>query len=776
MRLKGITAAACPEGNRIALSWTNPDPAGYPGIRVVRREKTFPVSPHDGVIVAEGTGLATGFTADGEALYSIIDSNLQGEIHYYYALFPYQGAPPVFAVDYHNRCVAMATSAYGFGARMFDQLPRIYHRYDTALASDPSQVPAELGQAGQLRRFLEVPGSMLDLLYSHANAAFHLHNTDRMAGRLLPLPAQWIAWQIDYRLEIDAQRNEISNAPHLYKTVGLIPTVEATVKRLTNWESRVKEFVHNIFLSNNPERLNLWTLRLDDEGEWQQQESPLSLNFAYEGRPATATDADGTIWLFYHTRKKNRWDIWHKTWSAVNGWSPSSPLSESRNIERHPAAALQGTTLWLFWDSYSEQDGTWRILHQRRSGGTWSEATTFGPETNQRKSPALTVDGSGGLWLFWLELDAGRWRMKYNRHDGAHWQLDPPALFPQDSGLDARVESEPMALTFTSGAVERLMVLWSQKEPAALPGQTRWTVACRVKGSVDPANSADWGGVLLKPKDTADINDSDPVALAGQEGSVEIFFSSDQSGSWSLWRTELDAVSHAWAAAEQISSSPYTERYPLPLAVNGERLLLYRANRHLTYSSDVYKATKTMDMRYAGSVSCMAANIAKNALRGKFTDFQAYTYDVGVDGKMTDSNWYSRQTLGIYLTPDTEDPGLILRNQKLLRGVLHQFLPIQVRYVFVIEPAIYREQIYTYDFPTAENARFIEEQYTDSLTTVSSEVYSGPADSYADRIPEWRWLRSWSITTTEGGSVDFAAVPVSTRFRTWHVGVIEGDE
>jgi len=776
MRLTEITASACPEGKRIALSWTNPDPAGYPGIRVVRREKTFPVSPKDGVIVADGTELATGMGADGEALYSIIDSDLRGETNYYYTLFPYQGTPPAYVFDYHNRCVAMATQAYGFGARMFELLPRIYHRYDTGLASDPASLPAELAEAGQLRRFLEVPGHMLDLMYSHAGAALNLHNTDRMDGRLLPLLAQWIAWQIDFRLEIDAQRNEIRNAPHLYKTVGLIPTVEATVKRLTNWESRIKEFVHNIFLSNNPESLNLWNLRLDDEGEWQQQESPLSLNFAFEGRPATVTDDSGSIWLFYHTRKKNHWDIWHKTWREADGWSPSSSLTEGAAIDKHPAAALQAGTLWLFWNSFDEQAGTWGIRYRHRSGGMWSNVAIFGPTANQRKSPATAVDGSGGLWLFWLELDGGRWQMKYNRHDGTDWQLDPPALFPQDSGLDARVENEPVVLTFTSGVTERLMVMWSQKEPGALPNQTRWTVACRIKDGMDPLNSADWGAIQLKAKDTADINDSDPVALAGQEGNVEIFFSSDQSGSWSLWRTELDSATLSWAAAEQISSSPYTERYPLPLAAGGERLLLYRSNRHLTYSSDVYKATKTLDMRYAGSVSAIATNIAKNALHGKFTDFLAYTYDVGVGGKMTDSNWYSRQTLGIYLTPDTEDPGLILRNQKLLRGVLHQFLPIQVRYVFVIEPAIYREQIYTYDFPTAESERFIEEEYTDSLTTVSSEIYSGPADSYADRIPEWRWLRSWSTEYTAGGSVDFNAAPIITRFRTWHVGVTEGDE
>ncbi|MBI5559216.1 MAG: hypothetical protein HY885_16455 [Deltaproteobacteria bacterium] len=776
MRLTAITAIACPSGNGITLSWTNPDPAGFPGIRVVRRQKTFPVSPTDGVVVAHGINLQTGFTAEGQALHAVTDQGLQGENHYYYTLFPYQGDPPLYAFDSHNRCLAMATAPHGFGARMFDQLPRIYHRYDTVGTDDPD-VPAGLSQAGQLRRFLEAPGSMLDLLYSHAGAALNLHNTERMDGRLLPLLAQWIGWRIDYRLEIDAQRNEISHAPHLYKTVGLIPTVEATVKRLTNWESRIKEFVHNIFLSNNPERLNLWNLTLDDAGQWQEGETPFSLHFAYEGRVAAITDTTtGEVRLFYHALRKNCWDIWCKTWSAADGWSQSCALSDGSAIDKHPAAALLGNTLWLFWSSHDQQTGAWSILYRQRSGSGWSAATPFGPVTSQRRSPAATIDGSGGLWLFWLEQEDGRWRMKYNRYDGAAWQLAAPALFPQEAGFDARVESEPVVLSFISGGVERLLVLWSRQEPAALPGQTRWTVACRIKASLDPLTSADWGPILLKPKDTPDISDSDPFAQIEPDGSVEIFFSSDQGGSWSLWRTGLDTISHTWAAAGQISRSPYTERYPLPLSVNGGRVLLYRSNRNLTYSSEVYKATRTMDLRHAGSVTCMAANIAKNGLRNTFTDFQAYTHDAGSGGKMTDSNWYSRQTIGIYLTPDTEDPTLILRNQKLLRGVLHQFLPIQVRYVFIIEPAVYKEQIYTYDFPTAENARFIEEKYTDSLTTVSSETYTGPADSYADRIPQWRWLRSRSTGQTEGASVDFVATPVSTRFRTWHVGLMEGEE
>lgn len=776
MRLTAITASACPDGNRIDLSWTNPDPAGYPGIRVVRRESTYPVSIHDGVVVLDGTDLHFSMTPEGEALYSLIDGNLKGETHYYYSLFPYHGNPPEFIADCHNRCLTMATSPFGFAAQMYDQLPRVYHRYDTVLPTSPAEIAENLRQSGQLRRFLDMPGSMLDQFYSYAKASLDLHNLQRMDGNLLPLLAQWIGWQLDFRLEIDAQRNEVRNAPHLYKTVGLIPTVEATVKRLTNWESRIKEFVHNIFLTNNPERLNIWSMSRDETDQWQEETSPFSLNFSYEGRPATVTLADGTIWLFYHTLRKDRWDIWYKTYSTAYGWSPSAPLTEGRSIEKHPSAVLQGTTLWLFWSSYNKEDSLWCIFYRTLIDGEWSDTSVFRDTLSERKSPVAIVDDSGGLWLFWQEKSGNRWQILYNRHDGNTWQLEPPAMFPEDAGQDARVESTPYAHNYLSGTTNRIILFWARREIAGSPDQKRWTVAYRVKGDIDPLNTADWGAIELKSKSMADSNDSDPIALAGEGDSLQIYFSSDHSGSWSIWQTDLVSTTGTWGADNQISDSPFTERYPLPMSVDGELTLLYRSNKNLLYTSDVYKATETIDLRYSGSVSVFADNIAQNALHGTFRDFQAYTYDVGDNGKMTDSNWYSRETMGIYLTPDTEDSNLILRNQKLLRGVLNQFIPIQIRYVFVIEPAVYTEKIYTYHFPMDEEQRFIGEEYTDSLTTVSPEVYSGLSDSYTDHIPEWRWLRSWSVDFTEGGSVDFSGTPQNTNFRTWHIGVTGGDE
>jgi len=40
----------------------------------------------------------------------------------------------------------------------------------------------------------------------------------RIDGALLPLLARWIGWPTDFGQSLDKQRNEISYAPHFYRT------------------------------------------------------------------------------------------------------------------------------------------------------------------------------------------------------------------------------------------------------------------------------------------------------------------------------------------------------------------------------------------------------------------------------------------------------------------------------------------------------------------------------------------------------------------------------
>jgi len=684
MLLKNIMAIPHSYGNRIDLKWINPDPVQFPGMRVMRLEGTHPISPTDGVVVAEGVGLHYAVNEKGEGLYHAVDENLKGETVYYYTLFPYKGDPPECQIDLHNRASAMATAPYNIAGQMYDLLPAIYHRYDTVL---PKIIPAgmleEDKKRGQLRRFLDLPGSQLDQCYSFAKAMLDLHNLNKVDGRLLPLLAQWIGWKIDYNLEIEAQRNEIRNAPAVYKTIGIIPTVEATVKRISGWESRIKEFVHNVFLSNRPERLNIWVHQRSSTGEWLEPPEPLSLNFAYEGRPTAVREADGTVWFFYHTLKKGQWDIWYKTYrdDREPRWAPSQPFTNRAEIDKYPTTVIQGGTLWVFWSTHDEKDQMWHINYLTRTGGVWSVIKAdepFADNTNERKKPWAVVDNTGGLWLFWLEKVGSRWQMKYNRHNGTTW--DTAKSFPLDAGVNPRVESDLFVLFHPTNVNQRIWVFWARKEPAGEPDQTRWQVVYRVKQSIDPSAS-DWGTVRTLPKVTSDHHDREPAAIVAMDGNVELFWSSTRDGSWSVWRNILDIAAGNWGTPALVTTNLYSQRDPLPVSIDAFMLLIYRSNESLSYTSRVYSATKTVDFRYAGSTTVHTRNDGKIDLHGKFEDFQTYTYDTGKNGGRTNEDWYARDTIGLYLTPDTTDAEEIEAGISRVGNILVEFMPMADRAV-----------------------------------------------------------------------------------------------
>ncbi|VVS94485.1 hypothetical protein [Desulfoluna spongiiphila] len=781
MRLADLCASASPDGNTIRLTWANPDPSGHPGIRIVRRTGTYPRSPDDGVVVFDGPGPGTRPAPDGKLRHSFVDANqnkapLKGETVYYYSLFPFTGSPPRYTSDPRNRCRALSTSPFGSAEAMYGLLPRIYHRYDTEVPKASAGIPEHLREAGQLRRFLDLPGSVLDQLHSHARASLDLHNRDRIDGSLLPLLARWIGWKPDYRQELDTQRNEVKNAPHLYKTVGLVPTVEATVKRLTNWESRTKEFVHNIFLSNTPEQLMVWAMERHAPGKWREGAGPFSVNAACEGRPVTASLGDGTTWVFTHALKKNRCDIWGKQHTQGEGWSPSVPLTEGDALDRDPSTARQEDTLWLFWSSLDAAKGSWCICHRQFRNGRWSHAEVFMDTRFQRKNPAVVSDSRGGLWLFWQEKHDQGWQTRYNRHDGNAWQLGTPALVPGCPHTPAPLLHPPMACSLPGETGPRIGLFWSERMRPTGLGSKKWRVMYRFKEGADPHDTSDWGAVTCKPCTPPDANETDPAPWVDDSGRLHLFFCSDTTGGWSLRTKRFDEATSRWEGSDELPASPYTERFPCPVAVSGTLTILHRACKPLRHKSAVYKATETRDLRCCGSITTAAGNAAKNARHGSFEDFQTYTCDTGKNGGKDDTTWYSRETLGIYLTPDREDPEHILRNRRLLDGVLHRFLPIQARHVFIIEPAIYAEHVYTYDAPTAETPRVIGEETAASLATMSIETLPGVTDHHADRIPQWHRLRSWSPATPDGGSVKTSPPKENIHIRTWHTGLTGDDE
>lgn len=828
LRLTELFAAAHPEGNRIDLSWGNPEAAQYPGMRIMRRVRTYPTSPDDGDLVADGTDLSP-----------VADTGLKAETVYYYAFFPYRNTPREYEIDRHNRVSALATGPYNMAGQMHELLPAIYHRYDTKL---PLSVPPGMTAAdqarGQLRRFLALPGAQLDQFVSLAKTIPDLADLQNVDGALLPLLAKWIAWCTDHRLELDGQRNELRDAVSVYQTIGLIPSVEATVKRILGWESRAKEFVHNVARSNQAERLNIWVRRERAGGDWSRAIEPYSLGFAYDGRPSTVVDSAGTRWFFFHTFRNGRWDIWFKTLSVfdiassfeaalnketmtfalqqsfetagyplslnaliiknedewlvrdrenhqrytilpgagqldVYRWAPSQRLTNGPRIDKHPSAVIKGDILWVYWDSFDAKTQNHEVHYQSHQAGAWSTPQVFGGAAMPRKRPSLLIDHTKHLWLFWLEKTAGKWVLKFLREENNAWNIPAAHSFPFDGGEDPVVQTD-LFVFFQPGAsatngVPKIWVFWSRKMQTGTPGQSRWEIAYRFAENIDPDaftwfhswslatpdhltvdtsvlpvsldlltwyvnRPPDWSPIFRVSKSSPDDQDREPSLFLNAAGEMELYWSSNRNQSWSIWRAILrDTPIPTLDALTQITENPYSQRDPLAFSIDGVTRLSYHSNEPVGYRSEVYGATETVDLRYSGTTSVDTKNLAKIALRGRYDDFQSYSYDTGPVGVPGPETWYARNTIGLYLTPDTEDISKIQQNRTMIERILREFLPIQIRAVFIFDPAVYKELIYTSDFPAIFPQKLLGDLAFDG--TIPEEV-GGVEEGFTEMVTE----------------------------------------
>ena len=488
---------------------------------------------------------------------------------------------------------------------------------------------------------------------------------------------------------------------------------------------------------------------------------------------------DNRRWLFYHTRQAGRWEIWHKTFED-GVWSESQPSTRGAADYRNPSAALWNGGLLLLWDAYDHANGRWRVEFRTGDGAaTWSGSTIFSAsavDAVERRKPMAAVDPDNDhLWLFWQQRDTpqARWSLRYARFTPAD-PINASNSFPT-AGESPAEGDDLFPIVTPAAAASELWLIWSRRV-AATPHL--WEIAARKKGSLDPATN-DWGAVETIPRDAlGNFSDREPSAIITNAGAIELFWSSDQDGSSSIWRAVR--TGGTWSAREPLTDDAFSQRSPSPFVFGARTVLLYRDNRGITHTSTVYTATETLDLRYSGSSTVDPRNRAKLDLARQFDDFQTYIYDAGQHGRRGAENWYARDTIGIFLTPDTDNPILINRNRNLIEGALRQFLPIQVRFVLIIEPTRYNELVYSYSFGSQRPPWLTDEtSYTPTVigeVVIDSipETLLGPRDEHADIVIGWVWIRSWQPGEGDIATVDTTATPIDTHFRIFHKGLEEG--
>lgn len=356
MHVLNVKAESNASGGQIDLAWVNPAALDFPdfkGVKILRREAAFPTIEEIKKQPAIFLDVETRAGETGR----FSDTNLESEKTYYYAVASFDAnATPTY---YPVFVSALSTAAYGTGDQLYKNLPALYQRFDSIKPPVVPQLDARDLDKGQLRRFIEMFGAQFDLLRSYTSAMRDFSDIERIDGALLPLLAQWIGWQTDYSLPVSKQRNEIKYAPHFYRTTGIAASLRATLNRLTTWDAQIKEFVHNVLLTNNPEQLAL--REAVHRGDTLQAARLATLDVAYEGKPAAIFENEKRQWLFYHARQSVPEER-AKKGASLNA-SLSTPNTASATSERR--AARDTFQLWFKLC----QDGEWLPAQRLTDGG-----------------------------------------------------------------------------------------------------------------------------------------------------------------------------------------------------------------------------------------------------------------------------------------------------------------------------------------------------------------------------------------------------------------------
>jgi phage tail-like protein len=175
---------------------------------------------------------------------------LAAGISYYYTAF--FGAGRTFSRRTQGAALATATGRH----HLFAKLPAIDQRRDTTLPQRFSVGGADEG-CGQLERFLATVDAHADMLFGFVDGLRELRSPHRINARLLPALAGLVGWKLKDFLDEEQQRNEITFAPEVYRTVGTAPNIAAIVNRLTGWDTRVREFARHIVLSFDTRRVEM---------------------------------------------------------------------------------------------------------------------------------------------------------------------------------------------------------------------------------------------------------------------------------------------------------------------------------------------------------------------------------------------------------------------------------------------------------------------------------------------------------------------------------------
>jgi phage tail-like protein len=553
------------------------------------------------------------------------------------------------------RSVAAPGEGFGLSRVMYESLPSIFKRHDVVsrqATPGAEGIPEAVARSGQLRRFIDLFGTSLDMMRSGAEGLRGLRSIDSVDYRMLPYLAKWIGWSIPADKSVAVQRNEIINAPELYTLIGTIPGLKLWAERLTGWNCGIKEFIHNVFKTNAPEYIDTWEIYGMEQagGVWTAPLKQIS-GETFDCRPAIAFEPGGArrlAWVNNPGSVETIYMLREGIDTAPVRASQGAPDDNPAYQEANPAIAVDGANMILFFDSGREGIGDIYMRTFAGMGpGEAAQRLTEGPFDDRR--PAALRDSAGRMHCAWRSDRRGKPEIWWRVRDGGVWSA-PVRL---SEALDG--DDYPALVAAGAGKVR---AFWSSNRG------DRTNIMTSVYAA----------GVWSDPEAVTDGRYRDTAPSAVRHGTTtELFWHSNREKGWRVWH--MSQTGGVWSAPEALT--PWYSSHKEPAAAidgSGHIRLVWRSQQ----GAGRFRS-RTVDTKDAGMMARMRT----------INDRSHYLYDAG---KKND-DFYSPDTVGIFANTGIADPAVIAANVERARKYMEPFRPLTTRLVWITGEAVVEETI-----------------------------------------------------------------------------------
>lgn len=382
----------------------------------------------------------------------------------------------------------------------------------------------------------------------------------------------------------------------------------------------------------------------------------------------------------------------------------------------------------------------------RAPDGTWSKGAEALPPDKDKGVPLP----DGGV----LSISGNK--LIVRRRDGASIlvaglpaevrALQGPWSAPRELAAGEGGSREPCAALDGQG---RIVLAYAQRQGAGTAEDT-WLLRARTfDPKAGPGKDKDaWGAEVALtslPAGAERVTDREPalLALPGPGQGLRVSFRSDRTGGTALWSVTVDAggaVGQPVGRADDAAA----ESWPAPLRLDEKtEWLLFRSDRNLALSQVAGPRRPQQDQpgslrRYAGSISVVPGDLSRLRGRRRWGDYNAYTPQRPDGGALNDEEYYTPNTIGLYVSRDRYGSPLTPEEAVRLRELLGRLLPMNLRAVLILLAGSDTEVLYPKEAD-------IGERYEDRYPF--SDAYAGVREErITAALPGWEAMRA----NTEG--------------------------